>query len=46
MSPPNRDRDEVICQDGMCRIKESNDQALIRYIEGMKVSRVKCLSMK
>ena len=27
--PPNRDRDEVMCHDGMCRIKEGDDQALV-----------------
>ena len=29
-SPTNRDRDEVMCHGGMCRIKESDDQALVR----------------
>ena len=28
-SPPNQERGEVMCHDGMCRIKEGDDQALV-----------------
>ena len=29
-SSPNRDRSEVMCYGGMCKIKEGDDQALVR----------------
>ena len=28
-SLPNRERGEVMCHDGMCRIKKGDDQALV-----------------
>ena len=28
-SSPNQERGEVMCHDGMCRIKEGDDQALV-----------------
>ena len=29
-SSPNREKGEVMCRGGMCRIKEGDDQALVR----------------
>ena len=29
-SPPNRERGEVMCHGGMCKIKEGDDQARVR----------------
>ena len=29
-SPPNQEKGEVMCYGGMCRIKEGDDQALVR----------------